>query len=116
MAQILESLEEKISSHSPEQRFIAEQLGVKIGSPNKPNFDELEPGVYLIETSRSKGETISLTGHAIAYIKLKNHGFLFDPNLGTVYVPKGKDAEYIQHCLNNIKHDTYTLARCTKRI
>ncbi len=61
---------------------------------------------YEISTfnSKKKGES----GHAIAYIKLSNdERYLRDPNLGLVRIPKGKDAEYIKLCLDNIEQDSF---------
>ncbi len=79
--------------------------------------DELSIGEYIIHMRPPKNdENILRRGHAIVYIKLENDRYLFDPNLGTVRIPKGKDAEYIKHCLDNVGIDTLYFSRCSREL
>jgi hypothetical protein len=57
-----------------------------------PQLESLEDGAYFVNIDNKNPQR---PGHLVAYLKDRNHHFLFDPQLGTVQIPQGKDASYL---------------------
>jgi hypothetical protein len=76
--------------------------------------DSLEPGAYVIfSSSRKERENNPFApGHATTYIKCETGpNYLYEPNLGTVQIPPGKDVEYITLCLKFVDCDQLYLTQ-----
>jgi hypothetical protein len=77
--------------------------------------EQLTPGVYIIYSSshkENKNNPSRAISHATAYIKSETGpNYLYEPLLGTVQIPKGKDVEYISYGLKLLNFDQLFLTQ-----
>ncbi len=81
-----------------------------VGENFATDLNNLDDGVYYVWEHHKNPKK---SGHVIAYIKDRNGSFLFDPNLGTVQIPKNKDAEYLIKNLKSISGNRLTFFKAS---